>query len=189
MISYSEVMGQLESWGNPTRRKFNVQNGAGENQFGVTLGNLRAYAKKIKRNHALAMELWSSGNADAMILATMLMNPDEISAKAAADMIGALSYFVIVDEFIYNTVSINPDNNNAYLLWIDSDHELLERAGWNLIIAKILNQNTQDFDFDFLIRKIENEMKQAPLRKQESMNRCLCEIGIVLNNTPNVVLL
>ena len=50
-----EILKQLESLGDDTRRKHNIKNGAPENQFGVQLGDIRAIAKKLKTNHELAL--------------------------------------------------------------------------------------------------------------------------------------
>ena len=55
---------------------------------------------------------------------------------------------------------------------------MIGRAGWNLLIAKILENDTDGLDFDALLEKIEAEILSAPKRKQEAMNRCLVEIGI-----------
>jgi 3-methyladenine DNA glycosylase AlkD len=62
-MSFDAVMAQLEAWGSEKTRELYARQGAGENQFGVTLGNLRALARKLKTNHPLAMQLWATGNA------------------------------------------------------------------------------------------------------------------------------
>lgn len=67
-MSFEKVLSQLEAWGLENVRQMYARHGAGDNQFGVTLGNLRGLAKKLKTNHELALQLWGTGNADAMIL-------------------------------------------------------------------------------------------------------------------------
>ena len=54
--------------------------GAGDNQFGVSRGDVRILAKKIKSNHELALSLWKTGNVDAQFLATLLINVKLLSA-------------------------------------------------------------------------------------------------------------
>lgn len=65
-MSLAQIMAQLEAWGNGKRREINARNGAGMNQFGVGKVQLRDLAKKLKKNHGLAMQLWDTGNTDAM---------------------------------------------------------------------------------------------------------------------------
>ena len=71
----------LKALANETTRKHNTKYGAGDNQFGVKHGDIRVLAKKIKTNHELAMSLWETGNADAQLLATLLIKPKTLSAQ------------------------------------------------------------------------------------------------------------
>ena len=56
-MTLNETLKQLKALGNEATRKHNAKWGAGDNQFGVKHGDLRALAKKIKTNHGLAMSL------------------------------------------------------------------------------------------------------------------------------------
>ncbi len=46
-MSIEDVLAQLEAWGSENTRKIYTRYGAGDNQFGVTLGNLRSLAKEL----------------------------------------------------------------------------------------------------------------------------------------------
>src|SRR5262252_4889414 len=66
-MTLKEALRELESLGNAGVRAQNAKGGAwgpgaGENQFGVKHGDIRALAKKIKADHTLAMSLWETGN-------------------------------------------------------------------------------------------------------------------------------
>src|SRR4051812_25057695 len=71
---------QLESLGDDARRAHNTKAGAPDNQFGVKLGDIRAMARKIKTDHALALKLWDTGNVEAQLLATLALKPRSLSA-------------------------------------------------------------------------------------------------------------
>ena len=43
--------------------------------FGVSFATLGAMTKRIKRDHPLALQLWSTGNLDARVFATMIVDP------------------------------------------------------------------------------------------------------------------
>ena len=68
-----DVLKQLEALGDEKVRAHNTRYGAGDNQFGVKLGDIRALAKKIKSNHELGKALWKTGNVDAQLLATLII--------------------------------------------------------------------------------------------------------------------
>ncbi len=50
-----DTLKQLESLGNEKMCTKNTRYGAGNNQFGVRLGEIKKLAKKIKANHELAL--------------------------------------------------------------------------------------------------------------------------------------
>ncbi|UCF35883.1 MAG: DNA alkylation repair protein, partial [Acidobacteriota bacterium] len=70
-MNLKETLKQLESLGNEKVRAQNRKRGAGDNQFGVRLGDLRKLAKKLKSNHSLGLALWATGNIDACLLAIL----------------------------------------------------------------------------------------------------------------------
>jgi 3-methyladenine DNA glycosylase AlkD len=58
----------------PGHEKVRLQNkksGADDYQCGIKNGDIRTIAKTIKTNHALALELWETGNLDAQQFATI----------------------------------------------------------------------------------------------------------------------
>jgi len=105
------------------------------------------------------------------------MDPAELSAKEIERMVKPLTYYKLIDELVYNAVAKTSCADDLRTHWMDSPKEMIGRAGWNLLIAKILNRDTDGLDFDAILKKIEAEILSAPYRKQESMNRCLVEIG------------
>src|SRR6185312_4500362 len=69
-----------------------------EGKARVMMGPLRALGKKLKTDHALSLALWDTGRTDAMLLATMVMAPDRLTAADAAAMLASISDFQLVDE-------------------------------------------------------------------------------------------
>src|SRR5262245_64998919 len=74
-MTLNETLKQLKALGNEKTRAHNTKYGAGDNQFGVKHGDIRALAKKLQFNQELAMPLWETGNVDAQLLATLLIKP------------------------------------------------------------------------------------------------------------------
>jgi 3-methyladenine DNA glycosylase AlkD len=61
-------------------------------------------AAQLKTNHELALELWQTGNIDAMLLATLLMRPTNLSQADIEKMIKACKFYQLVDWFVVNVV-------------------------------------------------------------------------------------
>jgi 3-methyladenine DNA glycosylase AlkD len=57
----------------------------------VKLGDLKARGKEIKRDHALALELWSTGELNPRLLATLIFDPkllsEQLIDQLAADIL------------------------------------------------------------------------------------------------------
>src|SRR5262249_13016121 len=80
-MTLNETLKQLKALGNEQMRAHNTKWGAGDNQFGVKHGDIRALAKKIRSNPELAMPLWETGNVDAQLLAILLIKPKILSRE------------------------------------------------------------------------------------------------------------
>ena len=74
-ITVDEVLKQLKALGSEKVRAQNAKNGAGDNQYGVMMGDIRKVANKIKTNHELALALWKTDNIDAQLVATPATRP------------------------------------------------------------------------------------------------------------------
>src|ERR1700752_4226901 len=74
-MTLSETMKQLEAVGSEQTRKTYRRHGVQMPMFGVKMGDLSKVQKGIKKDHALALALWATGNLDARVLATMIADP------------------------------------------------------------------------------------------------------------------
>ena len=61
-MTLKDTRAQLESLGNEKLRAQNRNNGAGDNQFGVRLGDIRKLAAKIKTSHPVGHRALGSYN-------------------------------------------------------------------------------------------------------------------------------
>ena len=101
-MTVEETLRQLKSLGDAGVRAQNAKSGpmgigSGDNQFGVSRGDIRALANKIKTNHELALLLWKTGNVDAQFLATLLFEPKKLFAEAMDRMVRSISFVRVAD--------------------------------------------------------------------------------------------
>ena len=69
-MTAAEVLKELKALGNPATKKMLMNNhGVQEPCFGVKIGDMKPIQKRIKTDQPLALELYDSGNYDAMYLA------------------------------------------------------------------------------------------------------------------------
>jgi 3-methyladenine DNA glycosylase AlkD len=176
-MTFDEVMAKLKSLGNEQHHKRYLKSGAGENQFGVLAGDLRALAKEIKSDPELANELWKSGNVDAMMLATLIMKPKALSVADLDRMLGAVTFAQVADYLSTNVVKLHPEKEAQRERWMNSAHEWTARMGWSLTTERVIKK-PEGLDLSALLDQIEAELGTAPAAAQWTMNYCLAEIGI-----------
>lgn len=172
-----EALKALELCGHPKVREMNARNGAPENQYGVKMGDIRAIAKSIKTNHDLGLELWASGNVDAMLLATLILKPKQLSEQDLERMASAVTYAQLADWLMTNVIKQHPLKESLRQRWLQSSHPWLARAGWSLTAERIV-KNPDGLDLGAMLDRIEREMADAPAPAQWTMNFCLAETGI-----------
>ena len=172
-----ETLDALERCGSAKVREMNSRHGAPENQFGVKMGEIRAIAKSIKFNHELGLELWESGNVEAMLLATLIMKPKQLSEEDLERMAASVTYAWLADWLMTHQIRQHPDKEAMRQRWMASSHPMLARAGWSLTAERIV-KNPEGLELGALLDRIDHEMGGAPPPAQWTMNFCLAEIGI-----------
>ena len=117
-MTLKETMQQLEALGNEKVRARNRKLGSGDNQFGVQMGDLRKVAAKIKRDHALALALWETGNLDARLLAVLVLEPKRLSGAELEGMVGAATFGWLADWLNSYVVKEHPEKETLRQKWM-----------------------------------------------------------------------
>lgn len=176
-MTLSEAMTELEALGTQKQRDFNKKNGADDNQFGLKMGDLRVVAKKIKTNHALAKELWATGNLDARLLSILICKPKEWTFAELESMVPTATLWQLADWLNSYVVKLHPQKEEMRLKWIDSAKPMLQRSAWSLTSERV-DKQAEGLDLSHLLDRIEAEMPGAHRSAQWTMNFTLASIGI-----------
>lgn len=176
-MTLKEAMSRLESLGNDKVRDLNIRNGAGENQFGVKLGDLRVVAKEIKIDNALAKELWKTDNLDARLLAILILKPKDLTADELDAMVRSNSVAQVSDWLSSYVIKLHPEKEALRQKWMSEDNPSVLRAGWSLT-AERAEKSPEGLDVLALLDRIEKEMKDAHELPKWTMNYALANIGI-----------
>lgn len=176
-MNLKEVLSQLKAQGDEKVFARNKKHGAGDNQFGVKLGDIRKLEKKIKVDHDLALELWETENMEARLLAIRIMEPNKLSSEELDTMVKSLEVPQVADWFNMYVLKEHPEKDALRENWMNSENIWAARSGWSLTAGKVTRE-PEDLDFSSLLDRIENEMPAAPPEVQWTMNTTLAQIGI-----------
>ncbi|MEX2264313.1 MAG: DNA alkylation repair protein [Bryobacteraceae bacterium] len=178
-MTAQEIVAALQSLGTEQNRKVYARHGSGPNVFGVSFANLEKLRKQIKRDHALAAELWSTGNFDACNLATMIADPGRMTAKDLDHWAKRIGNSCLAGLFARNIASKTAFAKEKAERWSESKDELTGEAGYGVLGCLAMNdRETADAYFEEWLGRIEAGIHQAPNRVRYAMNNAVIAIGI-----------
>jgi len=176
-MTVDHVLAELEALGDEKVRAQNRKQGAGDNQFGVKLGDIRKLAAKLKGDGALAAALWDTGNIDAQFLAALLFNPKKLPAETVDRLVRSITFVRVADWLNSYVVSKHADKETLRERWMADDDRWAARSGWHLTAERVA-KNPKGLDLPALLDRIESEMAGAQPEVQWTMNNTLAAIGI-----------
>ena len=176
-MTVKEILAQLEALGDEKLRAQNKKRGAGDNQFGVKMGDIRTLAKKIKTNHELALELWDTGNIEARQLAILIIVPKKLSIDELNKMVRSEKYVWVADWLYSYVIKEHPEKEKLRTEWMKTKDVMAAPAGWSLTAGCVV-RSPEVLDLQALLDRIESEMPKAAPEVQWTMNTTLAQIGI-----------
>jgi|SRR5215470_366558 len=145
---------------------------------GISAPVLHALARKITKNHALALELWSTGIHEARILATLIGQSERVaSAEMERWALDFDSWDVVDAACCYLYAHAKPAWSKA-AAWSRRPEEFVKRAAFSLIAyLSYKNKEAPDAQFVSLLRVIEREARDERNFVKKAVNWALRNIG------------
>jgi len=184
-MTANEILIELEKYGDAQTKKTLLKHGAREPFFGVKVGDLKKILKKTKKNHELSLELYRTGNSDAMYLAGLMADEHKISESQLDEWIDK-AYWFYLSEFAVPWVASETDFGfDIGLKWTQSDQERIASAGW-VTLAYYAGVN-EDKDLDIqsysqLLDKVVQEIHHSQNRVRFAMNGFVIAIAVFIKD-------
>ena len=159
--------------------------------YGVGLTRIRDYAKKLRKNHALAIALWDSGIFDARMLATFVADPALASEELLDRWAAESTYWMLTDKLVSELVVKTPFAEARLKAWTHNPDDHVRRAGWSLLesLAKSDRAFSNTWFVPYLAG-IQRRLQHEENWVKEAMNNALIAIGsrnAALNRTSLMV--
>jgi len=176
-MKVTEALKKLESLGTAQNRKVYARHGVGPKMFGVSYADLGKLVREIGADHELALELWASGNHDARVLATMVVDPGRMSARELEGWAEALDNHVLTDAFA-RVAAKSPAAPALERKWTRSKDEWLGAAGWGIRAQRVESPALSDADLEACLAEIEAKIHGAKNRTRYAMLMALIAVGV-----------
>lgn len=101
-----------------------------ENAVGIPVGVMRAEAKRLGRNHKVAMGLWKTGTFEAQMMASMLGDPDKLTPAEMESWCKDFDNWGTVDTACFTLFDRSPHGWTMTPKWVKAKGEFQKRAGF-----------------------------------------------------------
>lgn len=175
-----EILEELKSYGSESIKKIFLKHGAKEPFFGVKVEDLKKIQKRVKKDHALALALYDTGNSDAMYLAGLIADEKKMT-KADLNHWANNAYWYMISEFTVPWVAAESDHGHELALeWMRSAEENIVAAGWctyACLLALTPDEKLDKAEIRSLLATIEKGIHQAQNRVKQTMNGFVIAVG------------
>ena len=179
-MTLEEVMKELEGYGNEGTKKVFMKHGAQEPVFGVKVQDLKKLQKKIKKDYQLALDLYSTGNSDAMYFAGLIADEAQMTGEDLEVWVQGAYWYYLCEYTVPQVAAETVHGFKLAMKWIDSDSEQVASAGWGTLT--FLSSLRQDADLDLeafssLLDRAVKEIPEAQNRVRYTMNGFVIAAG------------
>jgi len=178
-VTAAEILAALKKLGKPSTAAIYKRHGAGDDVYGVLTSEIGKLVKKIKVDHALALELWKSGNADARMLSLQIADPQKLSEEDAEALLdNPHPHFTAY--YLCALLARSPVAEAKMRDWMKSTRESVRESGYALLAHRLKGDAgcVSDADAAKILATIEKELHGSANRARYTMNTALIAIGV-----------
>ena len=104
-----------------------------DNAYGISMTALRPLARKHRQDHALALQLWTTGKHEARILAALIDDPKEVTAGQMDDWVADFDSWDLCDQTCMKLFAATPFVAKKAKQWASDEREFVRRAAFAMI--------------------------------------------------------
>jgi 3-methyladenine DNA glycosylase AlkD len=179
-MNVTEIMAELQLKGSESIKKILLKHGVKEPFFGVKIEYLKLIQKKVKMDYQLAKDLFATGNADAMYLAGLIAD-DENMTKADLQTWAEQATSNNISEYTVPWVAAgNPHSFELALEWIDNPVEHIAATGWATLSNMVALRPDNELDIEklrALLKRAEQDVRQSEDRVCYHINSFVISAG------------
>jgi 3-methyladenine DNA glycosylase AlkD len=146
--------------------------------LGVSIPALRGIAKKIKKDHSLALALWDSKCHEARILASMIDDPAQVTSRQIDAWVKDFNSWDLCDQVCGNLFDRTEFAVEKAVAFSRRKEEFVKRAGFVLMAEyAVHNKKAEDDVFLAFLPLIEKEADDERNFVKKAVNWALRQIG------------
>lgn len=179
-MTAEEIVAELKKLGSESYKRTMLRHGATEPFFGVKIEELKKIQKRIKKDYQLALELFDTGIGDAMYLAGLIADDEQMTKKDLEKWVEAADRYFQSEYAVAWTAAESRYGWELGLKWIDSKKEGIAATGWSTLSSLVAITPDEELDLGELKRllsRVAKTIHDAPNRVRYVMNGFVISVG------------
>jgi 3-methyladenine DNA glycosylase AlkD len=179
-MTAKELLAELKPLGSDGYKKVIFNHGVKEPCFGVKISDLQKIVKRIKTDYQLALDLYDTGNYDAMYLAGLITDDARMTKKDLNRWVTKAYCKPLSGATVPWVAAGSPLGWELALEWIDSKTATTAAAGWATLGSLVSIKEDADLDLSALkklLQRVQKTIHQAPNEARSQMNLFVISVG------------
>ena len=146
--------------------------------YGIKMDVLRKLAKKIGKDHDLALKLWEHGYHESRILATLVEEEDKMDDDQLEEWVNDFDTWDLCDQACLNLFSNSEKAISKIPDWAESEEEFVKRTAFSLIaVIAVHDKTSKNSYFESFFPIIKNACDDNRNFVKKAVNWALRSIG------------
>lgn len=185
-MTAKQILDELKPLGRESYKRVLVKNhGVKEPCFGVAVSELKKFQKRIRKDYQLALDLFDTGNYDAMYLAGLIADDARMTKKDLNHWVGKAYGGALLGYTVPWVAAGSPHGLAIALEWITSPKDRIAAAGWGTLSSLVAIKDDKDLDLreiERLLRHVEKHIQTAPDLVHYQMNGFVIAVGCYVSS-------
>lgn len=170
-----ELRGMAEPANLPGQARFGIDVSS---SLGISMSRLRPFARRIGRDHELALGLWETGVREARILATLVDDPALVTGGQMERWAQDFGSWEVVDAACCNLFDRTALRYAKAVAWASREPEFVKRAAFSLMAGiAVHDRRAPDEDLIALLPVIRREACDRRNYVKKAVSWALRQIG------------
>ena len=149
-----------------------------DNAYGVSMSDIKAVAKPLGRDHALAIALWDSGNYEARMVTSFIADPAQLTPAQMDAWVKDFDNWAHCDAMCFNLFDRSPHAWKKVAQWSRRKPEFEKRTAFALLWSlSVHDKKAGDEKFLDGLNLIEREAEDERNFVKKAVNMALRAIG------------
>jgi 3-methyladenine DNA glycosylase AlkD len=179
-MTAKEILEEIKPLGSDGYKRVMFNHGVKEPFFGVKISDLQKLVRRIKKDYQLALDLYDTGNYDAMYLAGLIADDARMTKKDLRHWVAKAYCPALCGTTVAWVAAGCKHGWELGLEWIDSKTPLIAVAGWGTLSSLVSIKNDAELDLaelKRLLQRVQKTIHQAPDAVRYQMNAFIIAVG------------